>query len=193
MTSQPLFTDTIFEKKDFREAPLAQGEYENCQFAHCDLSNTDLSGLLFIDCTFSHCNLSLVNLAKTCFRDVAFKDCKMWGLHWENADQFGLAVTLDHCSLNHSSFYGVKLTKQVFTHCSLQEVDFTEAVLGGAVFAHCDLARAAFDHTNLEKADFRTATNYSIDPEKNTIKKARFSLDGVAGLLDKYDIEIIGR
>jgi len=32
--------------------------------------------------------------------------------------------------------------------------------------------------------------NYSIDPEKNKIKKARFSTAGIAGLLDKYDIEI---
>jgi fluoroquinolone resistance protein len=50
---------------------------------------------------------------------------------------------------------------------------------------------SVFDRTNLEKADFRSAGNYSIDPTTNKIKKARFSLDGVAGLLDKYDIEIV--
>jgi len=38
--------------------------------------------------------------------------------------------------------------------------------------------------------DFRTSVNYSLDPERNRIKKARFSLSGIAGLLDKYDIEI---
>ncbi|MGB5462457.1 MAG: pentapeptide repeat-containing protein, partial [Aureibaculum sp.] len=32
--------------------------------------------------------------------------------------------------------------------------------------------------------------NYSIDPEKNPIKKAKFSQDGIGGLLDKYDIVI---
>jgi hypothetical protein len=32
--------------------------------------------------------------------------------------------------------------------------------------------------------------NYSIDPDLNKIKKARFSTQGIAGLLDKYDIEI---
>jgi len=50
--------------------------------------------------------------------------------------------------------------------------------------------RAAFENTILEKADFRTSFNYSIDPEKNRIRKARFSLAGISGLLDKYDIEI---
>jgi hypothetical protein len=42
----------------------------------------------------------------------------------------------------------------------------------------------------LEKADFRTAFNYSINPETNRIKKAKFSKEGLNGLLDKYDIEI---
>jgi uncharacterized protein YjbI with pentapeptide repeats len=185
-----LFTDTTFEKKDFREAPLEKGEYENCKYAKCILSGTDLSTILFIDCTFSDCDLSLVNLAKTCFRDVAFKDCKMWGLHFENADPFGLSVTFDHCSLNHSSFYQVKLKKVHFKGCTLHEADFTESDLTSAIFNHCDLARATFDHTILEKADFRTAVNYSIDPEKNKIKKARFSTAGITGLLDKYDIDI---
>jgi hypothetical protein len=42
----------------------------------------------------------------------------------------------------------------------------------------------------LEKADFRTSYNYSINPEVNRIKKAKFSTAGIAGLLCKYDIEI---
>jgi fluoroquinolone resistance protein len=58
------------------------------------------------------------------------------------------------------------------------------------VFDNCDLTRATFDRSVLEKADFRTSYNYSIDPENNKIKKAKFSLLGVSGLLDKYDIAI---
>jgi hypothetical protein len=58
------------------------------------------------------------------------------------------------------------------------------------VFDNCDLTRAAFDNTNLEKADFRTAFNYSLDPEKNRIKKGRFAYPGITGLLNKYDIII---
>jgi hypothetical protein len=43
---------------------------------------------------------------------------------------------------------------------------------------------------NLTGADFRTAYNYSLDPENNKLKNARFSGPGVLGLLDKYDIKI---
>jgi uncharacterized protein YjbI with pentapeptide repeats len=72
----------------------------------------------------------------------------------------------------------------------LHETDFAECDLTNGVFDNCDLSGALFDHTNLEKADFRTAFNYSVDPENNRIKKAKFSLPGVTGLLHKYDIEI---
>ena len=49
---------------------------------------------------------------------------------------------------------------------------------------------AKFENSILEKADLRTSRNYLIDPELNKIKKAKFSIHGIAGLLAKYDIEI---
>jgi fluoroquinolone resistance protein len=52
------------------------------------------------------------------------------------------------------------------------------------------LPRAVFDGTNLEGADLRSAYHFNIDPEKNRVKKARFSFNNVAGLLDKYGILI---
>jgi len=85
----------------------------------------------------------------------------------------------------------MKIKKTIFRDTKLEEVDFTECDLPGSVFENCDLARATFDHTILEKADFTTSFNYSLDPEINRIKKARFSLPDVIGLLHKYDIEII--
>ena len=92
--------------------------------------------------------------------------------------------------MNLASFYKRKLKKTKFLNCSLQEVDFVEADLGAAIFDNCDMAGAIFDNTILEKADFRTSYNYAIDPELNKIKKAKFSMPGVLGLLLKYDIEI---
>jgi len=62
--------------------------------------------------------------------------------------------------------------------------------LSDSVFDNCDLTGATFYITNIEKADFRTSDNYSIDPENNRIKKAKFSLPAVTGLLDKYDIKV---
>jgi uncharacterized protein YjbI with pentapeptide repeats len=72
----------------------------------------------------------------------------------------------------------------------MHEVDLIDADLAGTVLDACDFHRAKFDNTNLEKADLRTSYNFSIDPERNKLKKAKFSRDGLAGLLGKYDIII---
>ena len=84
----------------------------------------------------------------------------------------------------------MSLKRIQFRNSTLREVDFTETDLSNAVFHNCDLTRATFENTILEKADLRTSFNYSMDPGLNRIKKARFSMPAVIGLLDKYDIEV---
>ena len=182
--------EKTFDKIDFTKNPLPGGEYEYCAFKDCDFSNSDLSGSLFMECEFESCNLSMTKLTNATFRDSTFRNCKMLGLHFENCNEFGFSVNFDNCDLNYSSFYRMKMKKTVFKNLRLQEADFTECDLSGSVFDGCDLARAVFKNTIIEKADFRTSFNYSIDPEANRIRKAKFSLSGIAGLLDKYDIEI---
>ena len=54
----------------------------------------------------------------------------------------------------------------------------------------CNLLNATFDNTNLEGADLTQSTNYAIDPERNKIKGAKFSLPEIVGLLTKYGIQI---
>lgn len=182
--------DKTFDKTDFTQNLLAKGDYENCTFVNCDFSNADLTDIRFSECEFFGCNMSLAKLTKTAFRDIKFKDCKMLGLHFENCNQFGLSFCFDNCNLNHSSFYQTKLKKTILKNSQIHEADFTECDLTCSVFDKCDLTRATFENTIIEKADFRTSFNYSINPESNRIKKARFSLSGIVGLLEKYDIEI---
>ncbi|MBK8053378.1 MAG: pentapeptide repeat-containing protein [Saprospiraceae bacterium] len=67
----------------------------------------------------------------------------------------------------------------------LQETDFAEADLTNVIFDTCNLEQANFDRTTLEKADFRSSYNYTIDPEINRVKKAKFSVFGISGLLTK--------
>lgn len=178
------------EKTDYSESPLTKGEYEECTFVSCNLSSTDLTSINFSDCEFIGCNLSLAKIAKAAFRNVTFKDCKLLGMHFEDCNEFLFEVQFENCILNLSSFYQLKVKKTVFKNCSLHEVDFTETDLSTTIFDNCDLARALFRQTVLEKTDLRTSYNYSIDPETNRIKKAKFSTAGIIGLLDKYDIEI---
>lgn len=185
-----LHRDEIFDKIDFTENPLPIGEYENCTFIQCNFSQTNLSNIIFIESSFTGCNLSMPKTNNTAFRKILFKDCKLLGVHFENCNSFLLELTFENCLLNLSSFYKLTIKNTLFDHCSLHEVDFTAANLTSSTFRDCELNDAIFDGTNLEKTDFRTAVNYSIDPEINRIANARFALQGIAGLLNKYDISI---
>ncbi len=109
---------------------------------------------------------------------------------FDDCSDFLFAVSFQKCTLDYSSFTEKKMKKTKFADCSLKEADFSAADLSMAVFENCDLFLTVFQRTNLEKADLRTASNYSIDPEVNRIRKAKFSYSGISGLLIKYNIEI---
>jgi len=187
----PYFENEDYQKIDYAVSPIPKGKYENCSFVNCNFLNADLSSVHFTECEFVGCNLSMAKLSQTSFCTVQFKDCKMLGLHFDHCNEFLFAVAFENCQLNLSSFYGLKLKKTLFKNTTLQEVDFSDADLTQASFDQCDLLNAIFDNTLLEKADFRTAYNYIIHPEKNRLKKAKFSVSGLPGLLQHFDIEIV--
>lgn len=169
---------------------LQRDEYERCTFKSCDFANGQLTGCKFIDCTFVGCSLSLANVSGVVMNNAMFQDCKMLGVRFETCNPLTFSVSFEGCQLNDSSFFKMKMKGTKFSRSKLLHVDFSQADLTSANFANCDLTDATFDNTILSKADFRTSTGYIIDPDRNSVKKAKFSIDGVAGLLTKYDIEI---
>ena len=108
--------DKTFDKIDFTQKSLQYQEYDNCSFINCNLSGADLSDIRFTECRFTSCNLSLAILNKTAFSDVLFKDCKMLGLRFDTCSTFILSFSFDNCILSHSSFYGLKIKKTIFTN-----------------------------------------------------------------------------
>ena len=182
--------DQTFENTDFSEKKVSVIEYNNCEFINCNFSKSDLSNINFVDCFCKGCNFSLAVLKNAGIKNVRFVNSKLMGIDFGVCNDFLFSASFENCQLDYSSFYKKKLKKASFSSCSLKEVDFTETDLSGTVFKNCDLTGAVFVQTILEKADFRTARNYALDPELNKIKKAKFSLPEVAGLLAKYNIDI---
>lgn len=169
--------------------PFAQ-EYSRCIFTGCDLGGMKLTGIIFSECEFRGCNLALANVSGSSFRSVTFTGCKLTGVRFGESDPFLFTASFQDCILERASFHRMKIKKTEFTKCRLKEADFAEADCSGVLFDLCDLERTVFDRTNLERADLRTAFNYAIDPDNNRMAKAKFSVSGIAGLLDKYDIII---
>ena len=188
--SDSLQFEKTFTAKDFSEKKITSREFDRCTFENCDFSSCFITQSDFIDCLFNDCNFSMTKLAHSGLKNCDFVNCKMVGVDFSVCNDFLFSVNFKNCQLDYSTFFQKKMKKTQFIDCSLKEVDFSEVELTEAVFVSCDLIGAVFENTLLVKADLRTAINYSIDPEKNKIKKARCSLPAVTGLLNKYQILI---
>ena len=135
--------------------------------------------------------MSMAKLNNCQLNNVTFKECKLLGLNFTDCADFLFIVKFDNCVLDYSSFVRKKMVKTSFINSSMKNVDFTECDVTKSIFSNTDMLNALFSKTILKEVDFLTAFNYIIDPEKNRIKKAKFSLAGIPGLLAKYDLEIL--
>lgn len=172
---------------DFTQQPL-DDEYCSCQFVNCNFSEKQIKDTLFEDCQFEQCNFSLAKMEAT-WRDVNFKECKLTGANFTKTSPFS-TFSFHKSNLQYAIFVKTKLKNTKFTTCNLQEADFSQADLTMAQLNNCNLLRTIFFNTNIEKADFTTSFNYIIDPNTNTLRKARFSKQGLPGLLLSFGIII---
>lgn len=178
-----------FERWDARAlAAHPDTEFEQCHFIGADFSGANLGAFRFTDCLFERCNLASAQLSGAGMQHVAFTDCKLSGLQFSACRDFLFEVQFTGCQLHYTSFFGKKMRGTRFVNCSLTEADFTSADLTEAVFQECTLLHAVFRNTQLTAADFTTASQFSIDPDGNPLTRARFSLPGLLGLVDKYGV-----
>jgi fluoroquinolone resistance protein len=157
--------------------------YERCTWEGCDLRHANWQRISFTECTFIRCDLSLCSLDRAAFKQVRFAGCKLMGTRFDQLHAFLLELDFERCVLDLASFHGLVLKGTRFEDCRAREADFSGADLSGSSFRVTDLAGAVFDGTNLEGADLSSAVNYTIHPDRNRLKKARFSESGLAGLL----------
>lgn len=187
---QKIHTHKTFENIIYAEKVVRDREFEKCLFRGCDFSNSNFSDNRFSDCQFIGCNLGLMKLRHTTFDNIKFKDCKLIGLNFSECADLLFTVHFDNCLMDFTTFANKKMGKTSFINSSLKNAEFTNTYLSKALFDNTDLQSAVFDNTNLQEANLATAYNYTIDPERNNIKKAKFSIHGIMGLLAKYDIRL---
>ena len=82
------------------------------------------------------------------------------------------------------------MSEVVMHGCKLHEVDFREAIMMHSDLSGSDLLGSFFQATDLKKANFLDAYNYSINPLTNKIKQAKFSMPDAINLLESFEVEI---
>jgi fluoroquinolone resistance protein len=177
-----------FDQIKYSNSTLNRQEFELCVFNNCDFFETTFYGVVFIDCQFNDCNFSMAKLNDTALRGAKFFRCKMMGVVFDKCHPLLFTVQFNDCILDYSSFSKLKMKLTNFKGCSIIEAQFVESDLTGSSFVECNLYRTAFQQSVLEKVDFTTSRNYSIDPSQNRMKKAKFAVAGLPGLLEKYGI-----
>lgn len=184
------FADEQFNNIDFTKEDFRKADYENCTFLNCNFSGCELSGSKFTECEFEDCDLSNCKLSKTAIQDCHFSNCKLIGLNFDHCESFGFSFSAEDSVFDHSIFYNISLSKTRILNSKFRNTDLSACDLSCSSLLGCDFENSVFDQTNLEKANFKDAINYNIDPINNKIKGAQFSLPEVTGLLNKYQLKI---
>ncbi len=188
---QAQYTDKTFEGLCGQGGIIASHEFYDCVFIRCSFPQAVISKCKFNKCTFQHCDLSLMKVPETTFTATRFEDSKAIGINWTQADmgtRLGEPIGFFRSSISHCTFMGLALRGIQIQECIAGDVDFRQADLSHANFAGTDLAESLFSETNLTRADLTQARNYSICPNENILKKAKFSLPEAISLLYAMDI-----
>ncbi|GAB3509090.1 pentapeptide repeat-containing protein [Spirosoma knui] len=167
-------------------------EFEQCLLRKLDLSRATLAKSNFIGCSFEECNLTNVSLREAKLYDVNFIACTLTHVDFGHCNPFGFHTNFRDCQLDYTVFINRRLKKARFVNCSLKEAYFLKCELNGSVFDTCDLELTRFESNDLSQVDFSSSFNLKLDPDLNKVKKAKFSLYNLPGLLSKYELVIKG-
>jgi fluoroquinolone resistance protein len=176
------------EKLDFAQQMDRETDFEAIEFKQCTFDT--LSGLNLTDCLFTSCNLSNLSVSNTKMQDIKFKDCKLVGINFYEVKEFGFSLKFEGSVLDYTSFSNKKMNVSAFSNCKMHRVNFTMTDLSRSTFENCDLTDSIFSGTNLSGLDLTTIYNFSINPTLNNIRKSKFSLNSLPGLLSVFDIII---
>lgn len=125
----------------------------------------------------------MMKLAGAALQQVRFVECKLLGVDLSVCSEMLFSVGFERCVMDHAVLSGRRMRGTRFIQCTMRGVDLERADLEAAVLDRCDLRDAVFERTTLRDADLTTVIDHRIDPTRNDLKGARFSVEGALGLL----------
>lgn len=188
------YDELTFDGLDLQQAVIHGSSFELCKFIDCNFSSSTFSKCRFVDCIFKDCNVNLVKFDASRFLETEFSRCKITGVNWTLLNWTSVALSaplvFESCDLSFSVFNSLQLPELVIRSCKAHDVDFADSDLTGSDFSNTDFLEARFNHTKLDRCDFRGAENYYISPLENSLVDAQFSVPDVLSLLSTFKIKI---
>ncbi len=190
---QGLYTTSYHENKvftDLKILDISEYSFSSCVFTSCLFSETDLTDVTFEDCILKDCQLSLCKLYGTVFNNVQFRSSRLTGMNFTESSDFCFTPDFSSSLLDNCVFYNNTLNNLHFTDTTLRNTDFSNTLMKNTVFEDVRFQKCTFLGCNMEKADFRSARGYMIDPSANKLKGSRFSLPEAASFLKYLGISV---
>jgi uncharacterized protein YjbI with pentapeptide repeats len=192
--SHTQYHDRSFREYKLERHQISTSEFYDCTFEACSVVESEFHDCKFNDCVFESSDLSMIQVPDTSFTNIRFLNSKVAGVNWTLADWSSALLSepmhFENCTINHSTFIGLKLPGLSLVNCTATNVDFRETELIRSDLSGTNLSDSLFVKTNLTEADFRGAVNYHINPGENVLKNAKFSLPEAMSLLFSMDIEL---
>ncbi len=190
-----IYLSQTFNEIDASNFELEGIEFDDCTFIKCDFSDGFFKKCKLSDCSFEHCNLSNIKVNYSRFLNVNFEHCKLIGVdwskaHWPNITSFA-ALKFQQCILNYSSFFALHLQEITIEECKAHEVDFRSGNFTDANLSYTNFTGALFNHTKLNRCNFKEASHYHIDVLNNDIHGAKFCRFEAVSLLESLGIELL--
>jgi len=190
LAKQKEWVNETFKGLKLSEVDLMGRTFDDCEFSDCEFFDCSFRNAAFSECVFNNCNLSNISLTQTKIGEVLFVECKLVGLNFSGCNKLLFSIKLDKCIVQMCNFSGLKMNDFSFAGSEFKDCDFYEVNLSSADFTKCNLEGSLFELCDLSEADFRMATNYTISPNQNKLKKAKFSMPEVLSFLAPLEIEI---
>jgi len=181
---------TRFESVDFSPLDVAEHTFENCTFSSCHFREMDMRGARFHSCGLENCELVLCKTTHVRLNGVSFKSCKVMGINFATCDKFGFSPAFEDCVLESVAFFGNGMKRGKIVNCRMIDSEIIESDFREADFSDTSFQRVTFQNCMLEKADFRSACGYAIDPATNKLRGARFRLPEAVSFLGFLGIKI---
>jgi uncharacterized protein YjbI with pentapeptide repeats len=129
-------------------------------------------------------------LNQTKLQDASFVECKILGMDFTETNDFIIKIDFDKSKVIDCIFSELNLKNTNFTNSEILNCDFFQTNLSKSDFSNSSLMGSVFEGTNLSNATFTDATEYQINPSKNKLKGATFSLPEAISLLNNFEIKI---
>ena len=176
--------------QEILESIINKKEINNVLFTWINFAGYKFDLKKLNDCDFENCNLSNISIKNTSLNNVRFIKSKIMWVKFYNISKFISNFEFEECNISLSSFSDMELENMKFWESSIIDTDFMRVKLKWVDFSYCDLDKCRIIECDLEKADFRWAKNFNINPKYNKLNKTIFSNDNAYNLLDYLDIII---